>query len=203
LSFVKLKLVFWNGDALLKEEIPRPLIDMEFSGERSQALGQAFSCQASGRPTRMRGRWLPILNSPALSGVEKDGPFDNLGWNQNTCLLPWVTAKQGQRFFGITGFQNDENTTGVSVRPSQYDSPLLKQAVHEYGVFIPERLLPSRHLWYPRWSGITKYEKERAHVRSTFHVQLLGVACESILITGPQEWSSGKLAESFPWFYPI
>jgi hypothetical protein len=77
-------------------------------------------------------------------GIEKDRPFDCLGFNENAAFCPWVIAKQVRRLRCIASLHDQENSTVVGVGPAQDDPTLLEEAIHESRMLLPKRLLTTR-----------------------------------------------------------
>jgi len=84
------------------------------------------------------------FSSGTLPGIEKDRPFDDLGFDENTAAGPGILTKQLRRLGSGAGLDDEENPTVVGVRPSQDNPPLFEEAVHEHRVLVPERLLTTR-----------------------------------------------------------
>ena len=102
-----------------------------------------------------------------LAGIEKDRPFDDLGFNENAAASPWIVTKQLRRLGQAASLHDEESPTAIRVRTGQDNPPLFEQAIDERCMLVPERLLPSWPAWHPRRARISKHEEKRSHI--TFH----------------------------------
>jgi hypothetical protein len=100
---------------------------------------------------------------PPGSRIEKDGPLDDLADDQDAAGRPWVVVEQRSRFLRVASLHDQQRAAEVRVRSAEDDTSRLEHAVHERGVFAPQRLLPRRHTRHPCRPGIAKDEIQSPH----------------------------------------
>jgi hypothetical protein len=97
-----------------------------------------------------------------LPRIEKDRPFGDLGFDEDTAGGPRIVAEELGRLVFTAGLHDEQNATVVRVRAAEDDEALFKEAIHEDCVLGPERLLATWHAWQPRGTGVPKNEEKCA-----------------------------------------
>src|SRR5260370_16427589 len=92
--------------------------------------------------------------------MEKDSPFDDLGFNENTGMDPRIVTEQLGGLRLAASPRDNEGAAAVRVGTGHDNPPLFKHAVYEGCVLVPERLLPSWQAWHPGRTWISKHEEK-------------------------------------------
>ena len=108
-----------------------------------------------------------------LPRIKKDCPFYHFGINQNITAGPWVVAKKCSSLVSINCLDDQQHSAAVGVWAAEDNPAFVEQAVHEFGMFIPKRLLAAGQSSHPCRAWVSKDEKERvAHIDQTQVVRM-------------------------------